>query len=66
MKLSEETLQMNFRHLNTNNSDVDLCEFGTKTYIVYCSGNQGNTWGGQNCEAVYDGSLADFLKANFS
>ena len=64
--LSPEYLADNFRHLNTNNSDVDLCEYNGKTYIVYCSGNQGATWGGQNCEAVYDGSLEDFLKANFT
>ena len=64
--LSEENLQMNFRHINTNNSDVDLCEYEGKTYIVYCSGNQGATWGGQNCEAVYDGPLEAFLKANFT
>ena len=52
-------------HLNTNNSDLDLCEYNGKTYIVYCSGNQGVTWGGLNCEAVYDGVLSEFLKDQF-
>jgi len=64
--LTEKTLTQNFRHINTNNSDVDLCEYGGKTYIVYCSGNQGNTWGGYSCEAVYDGPLDAFLQANFA
>ena len=61
-----ERLEVNFKNLNTNNSDIDLCEFEGKTYIFYASGNQGNTWGGLYCEAVYDGTLSQFLKANFS
>jgi len=64
--IPQERLDKNFQNLNTNNSDVDLCEFEGKTYIFYCSGNQGNTWGGTYCEAVFDGTLAEFLKANFS
>ena len=60
-----EICDMNFKHLNTNNSDVDVCEYNGKTYIVYCSGNQGNTWGGQNCEAVFNGTLDEFLASNF-
>ena len=64
--LSEEARAVNFRHLNVNNSDIDLCEYEGKTYIVYASGNQGVTWGGLYCEAVYDGPLNDFLRANFS
>ena len=55
-----------FSHICTNNSDIDLCEFDNKTYIVYCTGNQGLSGGGSYCEAIYDGSLDDFLKANFS
>ena len=66
VKVPKERLEQCTQHLNTNNSDVDLCEFEGKTYIFYCSGNQGNTWGGLYCEAVYDGTLAEFLKANFS
>lgn len=64
--LTPEEREQQFMHLNTNNSDVDLCEFEGKTYIVYCSGNQGITWGGCTCEAIYEGSLEEFLKANFS
>ena len=51
--------------MDINNSDVDLCEYEGKTVIVYCSGNQGVTWGGMYCEAVYDGPLDEFLRANF-
>ena len=53
-------------HICTNNSDVDLCEYEGKTYIVYATGNQGVTGGGSYCEAIYDGPLDEFLKANFS
>jgi len=63
--LTDAEREMNFTHLNTNNSDVDLCEYEGKTVIVYCSGNQGVTWGGMYCEAVYDGPLDEFLRANF-
>ena len=64
--LPEEVKAAPFKYINTNNSDVDICEFEGKTYIVYCTGNQGITWGGVNCEAVYDGPLGEFLEANFS
>ena len=64
-ELTPEEAETNFLHLNTNNSDIDLCEFDGKTVIVYCSGNQGHTWGGMYCEAVYDGPLSRFLSANF-
>lgn len=60
-----EALEQTHRYHNTNNSDLDLCEFEGKTYIVYCNGNQGVTWGGHTCEAIYDGPLDEFLKANF-
>jgi len=49
--------------LNTNNSDVDLCEYEGKTYIFYNAGDQGST--GVCCKAVYDGPQAAFLKAFF-
>ena len=64
--LPDDVLEMQFCHINSNNSDVDLCEYEGKTYIVYASGNQGITWGGCTCEAVFDGSLDEFLKSNFS
>ncbi len=48
---------------NINNSDVDLCEFKGKTIIYYSWGNQqGNEF---LAEAVYDGSLASFLRSYF-
>lgn len=65
VEIPQEMLDECFCHLNTNNSDIDLCEFEGKTYIFYCNGNQGNTWGGLYCEAIYDGPLAEFLKRNF-
>ncbi len=48
---------------NINNSDVDLCEFKGKTIIYY-------SWGNQQAkefpaEAVYEGTLASFLKGFF-
>jgi hypothetical protein len=48
---------------NINNSDVDLCEFKGKTIIYYSWGNQqGKEF---LAEAVYDGTLADFLRGFF-
>jgi len=49
--------------VNINNSDVDLCEFGGKTYIYYGNGDQ-MTYSFV-CEAVYDGPLDAFLKGFF-
>ncbi len=63
--LTETEMNFNLTHPNTNNSDVDLCEYNGKTYIVYCTGDQGNSWGGMYCEAIYDGGLDEFLRANF-
>jgi hypothetical protein len=46
-----------------NNSDVDLCEFNGKTMIYYSWGNQqGKEF---LAEAVYEGTLASFLKGWF-
>ncbi len=44
-------------------NDVDLCEFRGKTIITYSWGNQQGTE--FLAEAVYDGSLASFLKSFF-
>ncbi len=63
--LTQKELEKNFSHLNTNNSDVDICEFEGKTYILYCSGNQGVTWGGMYCEALFDGPMDKFLTSFF-
>ena len=48
---------------NTNNSDVDICEFNGKTIINYSWGNQNGTE--YLAAAEYDGPLAQFLKAWF-
>jgi len=49
--------------VNINNSDVDLCEFKGKTIIYYSWGNQRGTE--FLAQALYDGSLASFLKGFF-
>ncbi len=51
------------RAVDLNNSDVDLCEFRGKTIITYSWGNQQGTE--FLAEAVYDGSLASFLRGFF-
>ena len=48
---------------NINNSDVDLCEFEGKTILYYSWGNQQGVE--HLAEAVYDGSLASFLRGFF-
>jgi hypothetical protein len=48
---------------NINNSDVDLCEFKGKTVIYYSWGNQQGTE--FLAEAVYEGTLASFLRGFF-
>ena len=51
------------RAVDLNNSDFDLCEFRGKTIITYSWGNQ---QGAEFlAEAVYEGSLASFLKGLF-
>lgn len=62
--LTPEEDAINATHIDTNNSDIDLCEYEGKTYILYCAGNQ-NTYGGMTCEAIFDGSLDEYLKSNF-
>lgn len=49
--------------LNTNNSDVDLCEFNGKTVILYSWGNQS----GREflAKAEYDGTMDEFFKSFF-
>jgi hypothetical protein len=48
---------------NINNSDVDLCEYQGKTVIYYSWGNQQGTE--FLAEAVYEGTLAQFLRSFF-
>jgi hypothetical protein len=49
--------------LDINNSDVDLCEYQGRTIINYSWGNQYGTE--HLAEAVYDGSLSEFLRGFF-
>ena len=65
--LPEELIRANATHVDVNNSDVDLCEYEGKTYVVYCAGHQSQAQGmnGLVCEAVYDGPMQAFLQAYF-
>ncbi len=62
-KLTAEERERIAKAVNINNSDVDLCEFDGKTVIYYSWGNQ--TGIEHLAEAVYDGSLASFLRGWF-
>jgi hypothetical protein len=61
--LTAEQRQAVARARNVNNSDVDLCEFKGKTIIYYSWGNQQGTE--FLAEAVYEGTLASFLRSYF-
>lgn len=58
-----ETEKLIRSYLNINNCDIDLCELDGKTYINYLTGDQLGT--GFMCEAIYDGTLKEFLQAHF-
>lgn len=62
-KLTAEERDRIAKAVNINNSDIDLCEFEGKTIIVYSWGNQQGVE--HLAEAVYDGSLAEFLRSWF-
>ena len=56
---SPEQIEQIAKAKNVNNSDIDFCEYDGKLIINY-------TWGNQKgaeflAEAVYEGSLRDFL-----
>ncbi len=51
------------RATNVNNSDIDLCEHDGRLVIFYSWGNQ--TGIEHLAEAVYEGTLADFLRGWF-
>jgi hypothetical protein len=62
-RLTAEQRERIAKALNINNSDLDLCEFQGKVIIYY-------SWGDQRgvehlAEAVYDGTLAEFLQGFF-
>lgn len=62
-KLTAEQRKAIAQAKNINNSDVDLCEFKGKTIIYYSWGNQqGKEF---LAEAVYEGTLASFLRSYF-
>lgn len=62
-KLTPEQSKAIAHAKNINNSDVDLCEYQGKTIIYYSWGNQqGKEF---LAEAVYEGTLADFLRGFF-
>ena len=49
--------------VNRNNSDIDFCQWGEKVYITYSWGNQ---LGVEHlAEAVYEGSVEEFLRGWF-
>lgn len=47
----------------SSNSDIDMCDWQGKTYINYVAGNQRGLY--YLCEAQYDGTVDEFLAANF-
>jgi hypothetical protein len=62
-KLTAEQRRAVAQAKDINNSDVDLCEFRGKTVLYYSWGNQQGTE--FLAEAVYNGTLADFLRRFF-
>lgn len=63
-KFTDEQLAYINGAINCNNSDVDLCEFGGKTVILYSWGNQ---YGKEFlAEAEYDGPVNEFLHSFFA
>jgi alpha-L-fucosidase len=62
-KLTADQRQAVARARNINNSDVDLCEYQGKTVLYYSWGNQQGTE--FLAEAVYEGTLASFLRSYF-
>jgi alpha-L-fucosidase len=62
-KLTDEQRKRIAGAVDRNNSDMDLCEFRGKTIITYSWGNQeGKEF---LAGAVYEGSMASFLKGFF-
>ncbi len=62
-KLTAEQRRMVLGAVDRNNSDMDFCEFRGRTVIDYSWGNQQGTE--FLAEAVYEGSLANFLRGFF-
>ena len=51
------------KHFDSNNSDIDMCDYNGQVYINYEVGDQLGF--GYMAEAVADGTVADFLKSYF-
>ena len=62
-KLTPEQQKAIAQAKDINNSDLDLCEFQGKTIIYYSWGNQQGTE--FLAEAVYEGTLASFVRGYF-
>ena len=63
-KLTQEERERIAGAVDSNNSDVDFCEFEGKTHIVYSWGNQQGVE--HLAEAVYPGPESEFLKSFFA
>ena len=61
--LSEDLKEQIKTGFISSNSDIDMCDWNGKTLFTYNAGNQLGFY--YLCEAEYDGSVADFLEANF-
>ena len=61
--LTEQMRQQIQTGFLASSSDMDLCDWNGKTYINYLLGNQLGFY--YMAEAEYDGTVAEFLKANF-
>jgi len=62
-RFSEDELRLIERALDTNNSDVDLCEYNGKTVITYSWGDQlGHEF---LAYAEYDGTMQEFFESFF-
>ncbi len=62
-ELSEEKIKKIKTAFISSNSDIDMCDWNGKAYINYAVGNQLGFY--YMAEAEYDGSVDDFLEANF-
>jgi len=62
-KLTKEERDRIATAQNLNNSDIDLCEYQGKLVINYSWGNQQGVE--HLAEAVYDGTLEEFLRGWF-
>ena len=61
--LTQEMRQQIQTGFLASSSDMDMCDWNGKTYINYLLGNQLGFY--YMAEAVYDGTVAEFLRANF-